>query len=240
MSDSVSKMVDSMGRYVFPPSMDFIKYPKEVNPFAMYIFEFEHQLNQQDLVDIWQNLPPRIARAFDAEAPLDSSEIMQEKQITHSLVNGELLKKVDSKLQWMIFKVKQKASVNYWDKSVATNPSLNEIGGINTALPRAAFDGVLKSTTGEYYYNWPYDFSLVELVKMDEEVEFTKSEVTTVATSVNQNPTIGTNLTQQGVQGTVATSVNQNPTIGTSLTPQGVSETTTINKTATKTLGNLK
>ena len=141
----------------------------------------------------------------------------------------------------MIFKVKQKASVNYWDKSVATNPSLNEIGGINTALPRAAFDGVLKSTTGEYNYNWPYDFfSLVELVKMDEEVEFTKSEVTTVATSVNQNPTIGTNLTQQGVQGTVATSVNQNPTIGTSLTPQGVSETTTINKTATKTLGNLK
>ena len=58
MSDSVSKMMDSMGRYVFPPSMDFAKYPEEVNPFAMYIFEFEHQLNQQDLVDIWQNLPP--------------------------------------------------------------------------------------------------------------------------------------------------------------------------------------
>ena len=135
MSDSVAKMVDSMGRYVFPPSMDFIKYPKEVNPFAMYIFEFEHQLNQQDLVDIWQNLPPRIGRAFDAEAPLDSSEIMQEKQITHSLVDGELLKKVDSKLQWMIFKVKQRASVNYWDKSVSTNPSLTEASVKDATLP---------------------------------------------------------------------------------------------------------
>jgi hypothetical protein len=175
MSDSVAKMVDSMGRYVFPPSMDFIKYPEEVKPFAMYVFEFEHQLNQQDLTDIWQNLPPRIGRAFDAEAPLESSEIMQEKQITHSLASGELLKKVDAKLQWMIFKVKQRASVNYWDKSVSTNPSLSETAPTDVTLPKAAFDGVLKSTPGEYNYNWPYDFfSLVELVKMDEEVTFTK------------------------------------------------------------------
>tara|TARA_R110000796_G_scaffold24010_7_gene68676 strand:- start:675 stop:1106 length:432 start_codon:yes stop_codon:yes gene_type:complete len=143
---------------------------------------------------------------------------MQEKQITHSLVSGELLKKVDSKLQWMLFKVKQKASVNYWDKSVSTNPSLTETSGISSRLPLAGIGGVMKTTEAEFNYNWPYDFfSLVELVKMDEEVEFTKSEVTTVATSVNQNQAIGT-----------------------SLTPQGVSETTTINKTATKTLGNLK
>jgi hypothetical protein len=242
MSDSVSKMVDSMGRYVFPPSMDFIKYPEEVKPFAMYVFEFEHQLNQQDLVDIWQNLPPRIGRAFDEAAPLDSSEIMQEKQITHSLASGELLEKPNAKLQWMIFKVKQKAQTNYWDKSVATNPSLNEIGGINTALPKAALDGVLKSTSGEYNYNWPYDFfSLVELVKMDEEVEFTKSEVTTVATSINQNQAIGTSLTQQGVQGTVApATINQSQALGSNLSQQGVSETTTIDKTTTNALGNLK
>jgi hypothetical protein len=192
-----------MGRYVFPPSMDFIKYPEEVNPFAMYIFEFEHQLNQQDLVDIWQNLPPRIGRAFDEAAPLDSSEIVQEKQITHSLASGELLEKPNAKLQWMIFKVKQKAQTNYWDKSVATNPSLNEIGGINTTLPKAALDGVLKSTSGEYNYNWPYDFfSLVELVKIDEEIEFTKNKVTdfgTFATVASRSQTAGNDLTQEGV-----------------------------------------
>ena len=124
MSNSVSKMIDSMGRYVFPPSMDFAKYPDEVKPFAMYIFEFEHQLNQQDLVDIWQNLPPRIGRAFDATAPIDSSEIEQEKQITHSLSCGELLENADAKLQWMIFKVKQKAQTNYWRKTVTNNPSI--------------------------------------------------------------------------------------------------------------------
>ena len=202
MSDSVSKMVDSMGRYVFPPSMDFIKYPKEVKPFAMYVFEFEHQLNQQDLVDIWQNLPPRIGRAFDAEAPLDSSEIMQEKQITHSLVSGELLEKPNAKLQWMIFKVKQKAQTNYWDKSVATNPSLNETDGINTTLPKAGLDGVLKSTSGEYNYNWPYDFfSLVELVKIDEEIEFTKNKADfgTFASTPLADPNDVSSFTVDGV-----------------------------------------
>jgi hypothetical protein len=186
MSDSVTKMVESMGRYVFPPSMDFLNHSEEVEPFAMYIFEFEHQLNQQDLTDIWQNLPPRIGRAFDATAPLDSSEIMQEKQITHSLVSGELLGKPNAKLQWMIFKVKQKAQTNYWDKTVATNPSLTNpnkstlvaLGTPLTALPTAGIGGVIKDTVKEYNYNWPYDFfSLVELVKIDEEIGFTKDEV---------------------------------------------------------------
>ncbi len=235
MSDSVAKMVDSMGRYVFPPSMDFVKYPEEVKPFAMYIFEFEHELNQKDLTDIWQNLPPRIGRAFDAEAPLDSSEIMQEKQITHSLASGELLKKVDAKLQWMIFKVKQRASVNYWDKTVSTNPSLSEAAPTDATLPKAAFDGVLKSTTGEFNYNWPYDFfSLVELVKMDEEVEFKKGS-TKVATSVNQNQALGTNLTQQNTQAFSAPeTVNKIQAVGTNLTQQGV-ETPAVAESVNKT-----
>jgi hypothetical protein len=178
MSDSVSKMVDSMERYVFPPSMDFMSYPDDVKPFAMYVFEFEHQLNQQDLADIWQNLPPRIGRAFDTVATLDSSEIMQEKQITHSLVSGELLEKADAKLRWMIFKVKQKAKTNYWDKSVATNPALSKVeSSSKIKLPLAGKGGVLKDASDEYNYNWPYDFfSLVELVKIDEEIGFTKGK----------------------------------------------------------------
>jgi hypothetical protein len=191
MGDSVSKMIDSLGKYVFPPSMDFVKYPEEVNPFAMYIFEFEHQLNQQDLVDIWQNLPPRIGRAFDPTAPLETSEIEQEKQITHSLSCGELLENADAKLQWMIFKVKQKAQTNYWRKTVTNNPSIVSLsdiiedGGISSLKSQAmirstdfvaggAGKGAIEKT-GEFdrTYNWPYDFfSLVELVKIDEEVKF--------------------------------------------------------------------
>ena len=177
------------------------------------------------MADIWQNLPPRIGRAVDTTAPLESSEIMQEKQVTHSLVSGELLEKADAKLQWMIFKVKQRAQTNYWDKTVATNPALtepNKSGLVVTntpkaALPIAGIGGVTKDETKEYSYNWPYDFfSLVELVKMDEEVEFKKGS-TKVATSINQNQAVGTSLVQQGV-----------------------SETTVPNKTITKTFGKLK
>ena len=188
MSKSVSKMVESMEGYVFPPSMDFINYPEEVNPFAMYIFEFEHQLNQQDLVDIWQNLPPRIGRAFDESAPLASSEIMQEKQITHSLAVGELLEKTDAKLQWMIFKVKQKARTNYWDKTVANNPSLpnpttskSQLSvNAKSILPASGLGGVLKDESSDYNYNWPYVFfSLVDLVYFYVEIEFNKGSGTT-------------------------------------------------------------
>jgi hypothetical protein len=189
-SDSVAKMIDSMGRYVFPPSMDFVKYPEEVTPFTMYIFEFEHQLNQQDLVDIWQNLPPRIGRAFDVTATISTSEIEQEKKITHSLASGELLQNIDAKLQWMVFKVKQKAQTNYWRKTVTNNQSivpLSDIvegGGMSSLKSKAVkssdfvADGAGKGAvekTGEFdrTYNWPYDFfSLVELVKIDEEVKF--------------------------------------------------------------------
>ena len=58
---SIIEMVRSMEGYVFPPTMDFLKNPDQVAPFAMYIFEFEHSLDKEDLADIWQNLPPKIA-----------------------------------------------------------------------------------------------------------------------------------------------------------------------------------
>jgi len=83
--DSITQMVDAMQRYVMPPSMDFINYPDKVDPFSMYVFEFTHELNQQDLTDIWQNLPPRIGRAFSQDSNLETSEIKQVKQITHDL-----------------------------------------------------------------------------------------------------------------------------------------------------------
>ena len=60
-----------MDEFVFPPTMDFVHFPEKVKPFAMYIFEFSHELNQQDLSDIWQNLPPRLGENFEeAEATI--------------------------------------------------------------------------------------------------------------------------------------------------------------------------
>jgi len=194
ISTSVNQMLQAMGRYVFPPSMDFITYPESVDPFAMYIFEFEHKLNKQDLADIWQNLPPRIGRAFDADGEwLHSDEIMQEKEITHSLSCGELLESADAKLQWMVFKVKQKAQTNYYRKTVTNNPSIAEsvieagldssviptIEGRNFSVTDivdggAGAGGIEKYGEFKRTYNWPYDFfSLVELVKIDQQVAFT-------------------------------------------------------------------
>jgi hypothetical protein len=221
--DSVRQMVDAMGRYIFPPSMDFIKNPDQVDPFAMYIFEFEHTLNKEDLIDIWQNLPPRIGRAFSKDSNLESSEIKQTKQITHDLdVTDELLNgPLPSRLQWMVFKVKQKANTNYYRKVVTTNPVTRlptiaeqaanfdpsgltpptiskvvkgNIADVVNKLPNGPLDliaegagagGILKAKDFKTSYNWPYDFfSLVELVKIDQEVEFSTGQEVELTTSV--------------------------------------------------------
>ena len=121
---SVKQMVDAMPKYVFPPSFDFIKYPHKVTPISMYIFEFTHTLNQQDLVDIWQNLPPRIGRAFDSDSTLSRENVIQTKTITHILQSDEICCNIDPLLQWMVFKVKQKAATNYWKKTVENNPNI--------------------------------------------------------------------------------------------------------------------
>jgi len=179
-----------MGRYVFPPSFDFLTYPTDVKPVTMYIFEFEHTLNQEDLTDIWQNLPPRIARAFDPDNPLETDQIMQTKEITHELRVGELLTTIEDKLQWMVFKVKQKANRNYFEKIIETNtrtdiPESLQGEGLGQALKQKSVretdflaGGATKAATTidsneSIGYNWPYDFfSLVELASIEEDVDF--------------------------------------------------------------------
>ena len=216
---SIVDMVESMKRYHFPHSMDFIRYSDKVSPFTMYIFEFEHELTREDVTDIWQNLPPRIGRAFNPETPLETSEVMQTKEVSHDLAPGELLNApLKSKLQWMVFKVKQKAKKNYYKKSVASSPVTQlptpaevatsfdpnglEMGSVVTSKPSITDqlskkpDGIFEyladgaalgaaskdeggSNTEDYHitYNWPYDFfSLVEMVKIDQEVQFNTGE----------------------------------------------------------------
>ena len=42
IDSSVVKQIDKMGKYVFPPHLDFINY--DVQPLPMYIFEFTKHL----------------------------------------------------------------------------------------------------------------------------------------------------------------------------------------------------
>ena len=178
--DTVYKMVKNMQKYVFPPSMDFVRY-SEIDPFAMYIFEFKHTFSKQDLADMWQNLPPELGRTFE-EA---------EASISHELLSAELLgdgavikngvldenaegKGIPSNIQWMVFKVKKRAKTNYFDKIVAKK-------GTTSDTSEVQLEGVTNSATSkmdkDITYNWPYDFfSLVELVKIDAEISFANIE----------------------------------------------------------------
>ena len=109
---SIINMVRAMKNYVFPPRMDFLENPEAVDPFSMYIFEFEHTFDQQDLVDMWQNLSPKIGYSFDTEnAPYPpTSQVVSTTTIEHDILVNELLSgHLDSKIQWMVFKVKQLA-----------------------------------------------------------------------------------------------------------------------------------
>ena len=77
---SIRSQIKKMRDYIFPPSFDFINN-RNIDPIAMYIFEFKHVLDQDDLSRIWQNLPPKIARTHDEAIA----------SITHPLLEKELL-----------------------------------------------------------------------------------------------------------------------------------------------------
>ena len=156
VGESIVNMVEAMQKYVMPPRFDFLTY-KKIKPITMYIFEFEHTLSREDLLNIWQNLSPNIGRNFEHK----------EVSISHDLTNGELLSELEDELRWMVFKVKRKASSNYYEmlaKSVQEEGfSFDFVRRKSKSKDRVNFD---------YTYNWPYDyFSLIELAKMDASVE---------------------------------------------------------------------
>ena len=145
-----------------------------IDPFAMYIFEFSHVLKKQDLANIWQNLYPEITQTFETA----------ESSITHDLLAHELIgggavvtpegtldvnnvgNEIPNRVRWMVFKVKQKAETSYYKKIIGRRDDLAEASvnseGLNVRIS----------------YNWPYDFfSLVELVKIESEVEFSEREI---------------------------------------------------------------
>jgi len=142
-----------LNKYVFPPTMDFLKNHKGVKPFAFYAFEFSMQFTQKDLMDIWQNCAPTKGSAFQKS----NATIKIRSLVDKMLENKE-------ELQWMVFKVKRKAEKDY---SVYTRKGLTE--GLPIVQP---------SLDSPYSYNWPYDyFSFVELIKIDESVTYATDDI---------------------------------------------------------------
>jgi hypothetical protein len=166
---SVQSMVAKMMRYVIPPKMNFLKYNTRealVEPFAMYIFEFEHILSKRDIAYMWQNLPPDFG--LDTFHNNSSDTLKAESIVSHDLGNDlDLLSgQITKDVRWMVFKVKQRAKTNYFKKMQKDRLPLNH--------PDKALS--VENDIFEYGFNWPYDyFSMVELIKLDAEVGFARS-----------------------------------------------------------------
>ena len=154
--ESIRKMVQKMKRYVLPPQFDFINFG-EIDPMVMYFFEFKYEFDKDDLSYIWQNLAPREYKKIT----------FQEAKVAHDLMNNELLEEsnlVDNpNLRWMVFKVKQKATKDYYDLTLPQ---------VKAARPTSNLDKVETDKDDEYIqFNWPYDYlSFVELVKLEADV----------------------------------------------------------------------
>ena len=151
------RLVNLMKKYVFPPRFDFVTNHQSVNPFAMYVFEFNAQLTQKDVSDIWQNLPPTIAEDLQPQVATIQHPILAEQFFDNDK------RKMTSDLRWMVFKVKKRAKMNY-DRLIKGQFTSD----INT---------IPKNVDSKYSYNWPYDyFSLVELVKMETGIQYASEE----------------------------------------------------------------
>ena len=181
---SVLNQLQKMEKYIFPPSFDFLNNDiDDVKPVAMYIFEFSHTLNQQDLADIWQNLPPDIGTEMEESEVAITHPLLKKELLGEGGETGNILIDMPNKLRWMVFKVKQRAASNYFKKTVLRNPDVNtETESANVTVDEFG-------NTSHIQFNWPYDFfSLVELVKIDAEVEFGVFDENDIANYTNSIP----------------------------------------------------
>lgn len=142
-------MAAKIPNYVFPPHLDFMN-DQDIEPFAMYIFEFSHRLSKQDLANIWQNVMPDIAVTAEKD----------HATVTHKAAENEFFRgnKIPDNTRWMVFKVKKRAASNYY-KMTADSKDDHRFNYLNY---------ISDDEMERYNYNWPYDFfSLVELAKID-------------------------------------------------------------------------
>jgi hypothetical protein len=166
-SESITKMMSIAGDYVLPPELDFMTYDSgrtRINPFAMYIFEFNHYLDAQDLADIWQGVMPKISTTPEFSDPTVDNNVFSHKTGKDEFFHG---KQLPPDTRWMVFKVKKRAGYNYFE----ITPTNSDDEQFNLAFSLG------KDKKLKYSFNWPYDFfSLVELAQVQTENTFVTSE----------------------------------------------------------------
>ena len=129
----------------------------------MYVFVFSYTFDRDDLSHIWQNVSPKFGRSHKTST----------STISHPLMRGQRLEDLSDKVRWMVFKVKQRAKMNYYD---------------NVEDPKKY--KLLPPNVANFGYNWPYDyFSMVEFAKLESTVTFgEKSEDKKKAASTTSVP----------------------------------------------------
>ena len=205
--------------------MNFIKNDT-IDPFAMYIFEFSHVLKKQDLANIWQNLYPEIGQTFETAESSISHELL-----AHELLGGGAVmtpeetldvnavgNELPDRVQWMVFKVKQRAETNYYSKiigrQVESRPQTSGGGAGGNNMQTTSFNVANLAQTNQatvtseglntdVSYNWPYDFfSLVELAKIESEVKFAEKLIKPGQEPVNTTvPIVGNNNNSNPLKG---------------------------------------
>ena len=207
-------MVKAMYKYSIPPSFNFL-VRDEMDPMAMVFFEFEHHFTQDDLVKMWQGIMPSQGRK---DAASGVQHAISEIDFGINLMSGIKdiwpdanyhdttdIKKYrgwgllqdrpggsssfPKNIQWMVFKVKQKAKGNYYSLTADTKDAFGKptLNYTPAPLPWYMFSWLpffelwisplfkllnTQQKMFEYYrHNWPYDFfSIVELAKIQESV----------------------------------------------------------------------
>lgn len=146
--NSIIKTLKGMTEYNIPPHLDWVTN-KDINPFVMYVMEFKHKLDQQDLADIWQGLMPKIAKTPEIDSSV-TEHYLGEQEFFHG-------KNLPNNIRFKVFKVKKKAHKSYYELTDSTSDD-----------NRFKFNFANGKTTPDYSYNWPYDyFSLVEFINVE-------------------------------------------------------------------------
>jgi hypothetical protein len=172
---SIRKLTQKLGRYVLPPEIDFINN-KNIDPMVMYMFEFSYELDKDDLSYIWQNLAPRNFRELS----------YQHASTAHTLGPNELLSNAllseNPNMRWMVFKIKQRAEDNYYNKVV-------DQAGASSG--EAIYDDLKTKSGYQLGYNWPYDYlSFVEMIKIDAEILMVPRRQTGRLADESETPTM--------------------------------------------------
>jgi hypothetical protein len=129
---TISRMIKMMKKYNLPPRYDFITYPMAAGENPFIMY-------------------------------IANNAVRQEEQIIHDLGPSEFFEgnEIPSDIRWMVFKVKKKASADYFEMAKDSRED-----------SRFKFDFKVGKKKPEYSYNYPYDFfSLIEMAKIESGIE---------------------------------------------------------------------